>query len=131
MTVSWELLVLGEEREDMTIITSNLKDMAILGVDSLEFGGSLVRKVLYMTNRVGFHLVIPPSILTEVLNDVFNVYAKATRDDHERKDFMSADTVTGEDMAKVEKEIFDLYRISKRVTTQASGKIFQWGRKAA
>jgi len=107
------------------------KDMAILGVDALEFGGSLVRKVLYMTDRVGFHLVIPPSILTEVINDAFNIYATLTREDHERIDFMSADTVTGEDMAKIEKEVFDLYRVGKKVTSTASGKILQWGRKAA
>lgn len=107
------------------------KDMAILGVDSLEFGGSLVRKVLYMTDRVGFHLVIPPSILTEVLNDVFNIYANAVREGHERKDFMNADTVTGEDMAKVEKEIFDLYLVGRKATSKASGKILQWRKKVA
>lgn len=107
------------------------KDMAILGVDSLEFGGSLVRKVLYMTDRVGFHLVIPPSILTEVLNDSFNLYAKIMREGHERKDFMNAETVTGEDMAKVEKEIFDLYLVGRKATTKASGKILQWRKKVA
>ena len=107
------------------------KDMAVLGVDSLEFGGSLVRKVLYMTSRVGFHIVIPPSILTEVLNDAFNLYASASRENHQRTDFMNADTVTGESMEKVEKELFDLYRIGKKVTSKAGGKVLKWGKLAA
>ena len=113
------------------LLVSIEKDMAVLGVDSLEFGGSLVRKVFHMTDRVGFHMVIPPVVLTEMLNDAFNMYAKLTRKGHDYIDFMSSESVTGEEMARIEKEVFDLYRAGKKVTSETGGKILNWGRKVA
>ena len=113
------------------LLVSIEKDMAVLGVDSLEFGGSLVRKVFHMTDRVGFHMVIPPVVLTEMLNDAFNMYAKLTRKGHDYIDFMSSESVTGDEMARIEKEVFDLYRAGKKVTSETGGKILNWGRKVA
>jgi len=106
------------------------RDMAIIGVDSLEFGGAMLRKIAHMKDRVGFNSVIPSPVLKEFVNDAFNLYAHYTRPDHETKRFVEADTVMGEDMQLIEKELYDLYSSGKKATQIASKKILQW-RKAA
>ena len=106
------------------------KDMAIIGVDSLEFGGAMLRKIAHMKDRVGFNSVVPSSVLKELVNDAFNAYASYSRPDHITRRFVEADTVMGEDMQAIEKELFDLYSTGKKVTELASRKILDW-RKAA
>ena len=106
------------------------KDMAILGVDSLEFGGAMLRKIAHMKDRVGFNTFIPSSVLKEAVNDAFNLYASYSRPGHTTRRFVEADTVMGEDMQAIEKELFDLYSTGKKVTELASRKILDW-RKAA
>jgi hypothetical protein len=44
---------------------------------------------------------------------------------------MSSESVTGDEMARIEKEVFDLYRAGKKVTSETGGKILNWGRKVA
>jgi len=106
------------------------KDMAVIGVDSLEFGGAMLRKIAHMKDRVGFNTFIPSSVLKEFVNDAFNSYASYSRPGHTAKRFVEADTVMGEDMQAIEKELFDLYSTGKKVTELASRKILDW-RKAA
>ena len=106
------------------------KDMAILGVDSLELGGAMLRKIAHMKDRVGFNTFIPSSVLKELVNDGFNLYASYSRPGHKQRRFVEADTVMGEDMQVIEKELFDLYSTGKKVTELASRKILDW-RKAA
>ena len=112
------------------MVASLEKDMAVIGVDSLEFGGAMVRKITHMKDRIGFKTVVPSNILKEIINDGFNLYAGLTRENHTHKKYIEADTVMGEDMQRIEKELFDLYNTSKKVTKLARNKVFGW-RKAA
>lgn len=102
------------------------KDMAIIGVDSLEFGGAMLRKIAMMKDRVGFNSIVPSSVLKEFVNDAFNLYAHYTRPDHQPRRFVEADTVMGEDMQAIEKELYDLYSTGKKVTEIAGRKILEW-----
>lgn len=81
-------------------------DMAELGFDAFEFGGSVLRKMSWLAKRNGFTLPLPRPILLGMLNAVFNIYCKATREGHSYRDFMSAEATQGRVELEVEKEIF-------------------------
>lgn len=84
------------------------EDFAVLGIDVLDFGGSVLRKVFHLSDRVGFHLMVPEKVLLAQFNLMFNLYSAATRKNHRRKDFMAAETTVGEAELAVERSVFQL-----------------------
>jgi len=80
--------------------------LAVLGIDAFEFGGSVIRKVSFLANRAGFKLPVPPEQLGSMINQLFNAYARATREGHQYRDYHLADTTRGADVRAVEAEIF-------------------------
>ncbi len=81
-------------------------DLALLGIDSLEFGGSMARKILTLADRVGFKSVLSKPKTEKLLNYILNDYCTKTRREHEWTDFMGCETTTGREELKVEQEIF-------------------------
>lgn len=84
------------------------RDLAELGIDAFDFGGSVLRKVAYLAKRNGFLLPLPHDLLLRLVERAFNTYCRLTREGHEYKAFMSADTTMGEAEREVERAIFDL-----------------------
>ena len=83
-------------------------DLAELGIDSFEFGGSMVRKILHLCDRVGFTLPVENEKLAKFLNFRFNAYCKLSRYDHVEKDYFSSETTKGEEELAVERAVFQL-----------------------
>jgi len=81
-------------------------DLAVLGIDAFDFAGSVMRKVTHLSERAGFLKPEDARGQTRFFNEVFNAYCKATRDDHRYKNFMGAETTTGEAELAVEREAF-------------------------
>ncbi len=88
------------------ILTVIEEDLAILGIDALEFGGSMARKILFLSERVGFHTAVSRPDLESFLDWVFNNYCKATRPGHTYKSFLKAETTSGTHELQVEAEVF-------------------------
>jgi hypothetical protein len=84
------------------------EDFAVLGIDVLEFGGSVLRKVLHLSDRVGFWLVFPESMLLTQINLALNAYAALTRKNHRYKDYMSAEATVDDEALAVERGVFQL-----------------------
>ncbi len=82
------------------------EDMAVLGLDAFDFGGSVVRKVSTLAERNGFMLPIPQKQLLALLDQLFNGYCSLSRPNHVRKRFTQQDTTVGEEARAVEREIF-------------------------
>ncbi len=80
--------------------------LAVLGIDSFEFGGSVIRKVSFLAERAGFALPVDGDVIGAELSRLFNAYASATRDSHQKRDYHLADTSVGKDIQRVEEEIF-------------------------
>ncbi len=83
-------------------------DLAELGIDSFEFGGSMVRKILHLSERVGFALPVKGEQLAKFLNFRFNAYCKLSRYDHVERDYFTSETTKGADELKVERDVFHL-----------------------
>ncbi|MBS0617716.1 MAG: hypothetical protein JSR44_05970 [Spirochaetes bacterium] len=83
-------------------------DFAELGIDVFDFGGSLVRKVINLAYRVGFHLPLPQDNMKDFINFLFNVYCSATREDHKFQSFLEREATLGEKELAVEREVFQL-----------------------
>jgi len=82
------------------------EDLAVLGVDAFEFGGSVLRKIVTLSERNGFLLPVPSSVLLPTLNALFNGYCKVTRPGHVFRDFMSSETTRGAAERRVEASVF-------------------------
>ena len=82
------------------------KDLATLGIDVFDFGGTLTRKVNTLSERVGFFGPVKGETLMPVLNNLFNAYCRATRPGFTHKDFMAAETTAGAEELALEQEIF-------------------------
>lgn len=82
------------------------KDLAVLGIDVFEFAGSMIRKLNMLAERVGFIGPVKSENVLPALNQLFNNYCKATRDNFNEKDFMSCETTGGAEELALEKEIF-------------------------
>ncbi|MBV6493378.1 MAG: hypothetical protein LDLANPLL_01394 [Turneriella sp.] len=82
------------------------KDFAVLGIDVFDFGGSLVRKVLNLAYRVGFHLPMPQEAMKEFINFLFNAYCMATRKEHTYQKYLDREATMGEKERAVEQEVF-------------------------
>lgn len=84
------------------------KDFAELGIDVFEFGGSLVRKVINLAYRVGFHLPMPQENMKAFVNYMFNAYCSATRENHRFTEFLESESTLGEAELAVEREVFGI-----------------------
>lgn len=84
------------------------KDFAELGIDVFEFGGSLVRKVINLAYRVGFHLPMPQENMKAFVNYMFNAYCSATREGHTFRQFLESESTLGEAELAVEREVFGM-----------------------
>ncbi len=82
------------------------KDFATVGIDVFDFAGSVLRKVLHLSNRVGFRIPLPESIALAGINDLFNLYCSLTRENHVPRNFVAAEATLGESELEVEREIF-------------------------
>lgn len=83
-------------------------DFAELGIDVFDFGGSLVRKVINLAYRVGFHLPLPQENMKDLINFLFNAYCSATREGHVPQRFLEREATLGEKELAVEREVFQL-----------------------
>ncbi len=81
-------------------------DLAELGIDAFEFGGSVLSKVSFLAERAGFYFPVPRSVLLPVLNGLFNGYCRVTRPEHDHQAYTDADTTRGDAERAVEKAIF-------------------------
>ena len=84
------------------------QDFAVLGIDVLDFSGSVLRKVFHLSDRVGFHMPLPESVLLWQFNLAFNLYCSLTRKNHRFRDFMASETTLGEAELAVERSVFQL-----------------------
>lgn len=82
------------------------EDLAELGIDAFDFGGAVVRKIAHLAERNGFLLPVPIDTLLRGLDAAFNAYCTVTREGHERRDFIRAETTVGAAERAVEREIF-------------------------
>jgi len=98
---------LGTILPALMLIPQLERDLAEVGVDVFEFGGSVIRKITVLSQRSGFLLPISLDAFMKLLEKVFNVYANATREGHEYKAYMKADTTVGAREREVEREIFE------------------------
>lgn len=90
----------------LPLLTYLEPELAEIGVDAFDFGGSVLRKAVRLSTRAGFYLPLSEEMTMKVLNDLFNRYCAATREGHQRRDFMTAETTRGEAAAAVEREVF-------------------------
>lgn len=81
-------------------------ELAELGVDVFEFAGSVLRKAVHLAERSGFLLPLPGRELLATFNWIFNQYCVLTRENHQFRNYMAADTTHGAAESAVEREIF-------------------------
>lgn len=93
-------------------------DLAELGIDSFEFIGSAARKVLHLSQRVGFLFPISDQNIGKLVNYLYNSWADYSRPEHAWKAYIEAETTTGVEELKVEEEVFELDR-TRRATKAA------------
>jgi hypothetical protein len=80
------------------------EDLAEVGIDAFDFGGSVLRKITHLSVRAGFELTPSPETLLPLLSKLFNGYCKLTRPGHTHRDFLASDTSIGEEVLAVERE---------------------------
>lgn len=80
--------------------------LATLGIDALDFGGSVVRKIGHLSQRAGFMTPEDAEGFGHFVNLLLNQYAKLTREDHVEKNYLLADTTVGGAMLEVETDAF-------------------------
>jgi hypothetical protein len=81
-------------------------DLAELGIDAFDFGGSTLKKISLLAERAGFFLPLPRPQLLALLNQCFNLYCNATRDAHAFAIFTGAETTRGKAERETERGIF-------------------------
>ena len=114
---------LGTILPALMLIPQLERDLAEVGVDVFEFGGSVIRKITTLSHRAGFLLPLSPDGLMNLLEKSFNVYANATRENHEYTAYMSADTTVGLRERAVEQEILGIGKPTDQTpTAKAKGK---------
>lgn len=90
----------------LAIIPALEADMAELGIDAFEFGGSVIRKICILAERSGFMLPLPKEALYQVLDFLFNAYCSRTRPQFETVRFFECETTRGKLQIETEREIF-------------------------
>ena len=81
-------------------------DMAELGVDAFDFGGSVLRKVSHLAERSGFLLPFGRQTTLAQLDALFNLWCRATRPGFETRCFMESETTAGAHERQVEHDAF-------------------------
>lgn len=81
-------------------------DLAELGIDAYEFGGSVVNKISALAYRNGFYLPMPRWALLLGLDAVFNGWCAVTREQHSWTDFTGFDSTKNELLRSVERTVF-------------------------
>lgn len=81
-------------------------DLAVLGIDTFDFGGSMARKIFNLADRTGFRYALPRRQLEGLIEWMFNTYCARTRQGHVPRRFIRAETTRGEAELAVEAEIF-------------------------
>lgn len=80
--------------------------LAELGIDALELGGSVIRKVSQLAERAGFEPRGSGEVLGARLDALFNAYASLTRPRHEPRAYHLGDTTRDAAARAVEDEVF-------------------------
>lgn len=80
-------------------------DLAVLGIDVFDLAGSLGRKVLKLSERVGFKLPMSYERAGIVFNGLLNAYCKSTREGFVPRNFLTSETTVGEEERELEQEI--------------------------
>ncbi len=81
------------------------EDMAELGIDAFEFGGSVIRKISVLAERAGFEM-LPRDELLRRLDGLFNLYCQKTRPGWTGRRFVDAETTRGREQLEVERDVF-------------------------
>lgn len=81
-------------------------DLAELGIDVFEFGGSVIRKIAHLAERNGFTLPVSNELLLTRLDDLMNAYCDVARPHHRRRSFTAAETTKGLRELSIEGEVF-------------------------
>jgi len=89
--------------------------LAELGIDACDFGGSVIRKILYLADRNGFTLPVPNAVLLTLMDNLLNAYCKQSRPTHVPRSFVAQETTRGERELSVEGEVF----LGKRAAASA------------
>ena len=90
----------------LALIPNIEPEMAELGIDAFEFGGSVVRKVATLAEKSGFNLPLPREKLFKILDTLFDTYCARTRPGHSHRIFTDSETTRGVEQIATEKEIF-------------------------
>ncbi len=80
-------------------------DLAELGIDVFEFGGSVIRKIAVLAHRNGFDLPADNDILLGLVNTAINAYGRVGRPGHVERDYIAQDTTKGVDELEIEGEV--------------------------
>lgn len=92
----------------LPLMTYFERDFAVLGLDVYDFAGSMLRKVVHLSERVGFFLPMPGQKFLELVNADFNKRAKRTRVDHSFRKYHTVETTQGSAELAIEREVFEL-----------------------
>ncbi len=92
----------------LPLMTYFERDFAVLGLDVYDFAGSMLRKVVHLSERVGFFLPMPGQKFLELVNADFNKRAKRTRVDHTFRKYHTVETTQGAEELAIEREVFEL-----------------------
>jgi hypothetical protein len=106
----------------LLLIPTLEEDMAELGIDAFDFGGSIVRKIAQLAERNGFELPFPTAAMLETTNDMLNAYCKLARPGHRAKRFIDAETTRGERELSIEGEVFLGKRADRAAERIQSGR---------
>ncbi len=97
---------LGMIMPAIALIPALEDDLAELGIDVFDFGGSVIRKIANLADRNGFELPLPNDELLAGLDELMNAYCAVARPRHERRNFTAAETTKGKRELSIEGEVF-------------------------
>jgi hypothetical protein len=80
-------------------------DLAELGIDVFEFGGSVIRKIGLLAKRNNFDLPVNTDTLLALVNKLINAYGDMARPDHVRRDYVALEATRGIAELQVEREV--------------------------
>ncbi len=83
------------------------KELAVMGIDTFDFGGSTGRKIMMLSDSIDLGLPVKTEDFQKTLNGIFNTYCKATRKNHEHIDFFAKETTKGKKEKVIEVEVFE------------------------
>jgi hypothetical protein len=92
----------------LPLMTYFERDFAVLDLDVYDFAGSMLRKIVHLSERVGFFLPIPGEKFLAMVNADFNKRATRTRTSHTFKKYHCVETTQGAAELAIEKEVFGL-----------------------